>query len=351
MGIVLLSLVFAILTLLTVSLQKTYQYVPQKELKRRSREGDEFAKLLYRAVGYGYSLEVVLWGLIGLSAAGFFLITARVWPAWFALIASAILIWLGFFWVPTGRITKLGMRLAAWLAPALSWLLNYLHPVLDRLVTFVKKRRPVHFHTGLYTKEDLLELLELQQVQADSRIEQSELDVARNALTFGDKIVRDILTPRRVVKTVNVEESVGPVLMTELHESGFSRFPVFEGENDNIIGTLYLRDITRAKTGGKVRGLVRPNDVCYVHEEQPLTEVLQAILKTRRHLMIVVNGFEEYVGVITIEDVLEQILGKPIMDEFDQYEDMRAVAAKMAAKDHKGHQDHSKVIEDEIVVE
>lgn len=341
MGIVILSLVFAALTLIAVSLQKTYQYIPPKELKRRSREGDDFAKLLYRAVGYGYSLEVILWGLIGISAAGFFLIAARIWPAWFALIASSVLIWLGFFWIPTGRVTKLGLRLATGLAPAFSWLLNYLHPVLDKFVAFVRKHRPLHFHTGLYTKDDLLELLDIQKSQADSRIEESEIDIAMHALTFGDRLVRDILTPRRVVKTVSVDDAVGPVLMTELHDSGFSRFPVHEGETDNIVGTLYLRDLTRAKSGGKIKNIMRSNDICFVHEEQPLAEALQAILKTRRHLMIVVNSFEEYVGIITIEDVLEQIVGHPIVDEFDQYEDMRAVASKMAAKDHATHVDHA----------
>lgn len=336
-----LALIFASLTLLAVSLQKTYQSIPPKELKRRARNGDEFARLLYRAVGYGYSLEIVLWGLIGITAAGFFLITARVWPSWLAFIASAMLIWLGFFWVPSGHVTKLGLTIAVRVAPALSWLLGYIHPLLDKIIAFVRKHRPIHFHTGLYDKEDLVELLEIQRNQSDSRIEKSELEIAVHALQFGDKIVRDILTPRRVVKTVSIDETIGPVLMTELHDSGFSRFPVFDGESDNIVGTLYLRDVTRARTGGKVKNLIRSNDICYLHEEQPLGEALQAILKTHRHLMIVVNSFEEYVGVVTIEDVLEQIVGHPIVDEFDQYDDMRAVAKKMAAEEHLTHVDHA----------
>lgn len=332
--------IFAVLTLMAVSLKKTYQYVPSKELKRRSREGDEFARLLYRAVGYGYSLEVVLWLLIGVTSAGFFILAAALWPTWFALFVSAVLVWLGFFWIPTSRVTKVGMRFAGWLAPAFSWVLHYLHPVLDKVTAFVQRHRPVHFHTGIYDKKDLLDLLEVQKDQIDSRIEKVELDIATHALTFGDKIVRDILTPRRVVKSVAVDDSVGPVLMTELHDSGFSRFPVYDGEGDNIVGTLYLRDLTKTRAGGKIRNLMRSNDICYVHEEQPLTEALSAILKTHRHLMIVVNSFEEFVGIITIEDVLEQIVGKPIVDEFDQYDDMRLVAAKMAARDHKEHVDH-----------
>jgi CBS domain containing-hemolysin-like protein len=75
--------------------------------------------------------------------------------------------------------------------------------------------------------------------------------------------------------------------------------------------------------------------VCYIHEEQTLLEALQAVLKTKHHLFIVVNSFEEYVGILTIEGVLEQIVGLPILDEFDRYEDMRAVAASIAEKEHK----------------
>lgn len=340
-----MSLIFVILmaglVLLTVSLKKSYHVVSVKELKRRAREGDEFAKLLFKAVGYGASLSAILWLLIGLSAAGFFLLVSRTTPAWFAFLAMVVVLWLGFYWIPSSRVTKYGLQIAAWLAPAFGWVLNYLHPVLDWLISFVRRHRPVRVHTGLYDKQDLLELLEKQQVQADSRIEKTELQIAWHALTFGDKIVRDVLTPRRVVHAVSVADTVGPVLMAELHDSGFSRFPVYDGKKENIVGTLYLRDMTKEKTGKQVQQLMRDNDVCYLHEDQPLTEALAAILKTRRHLMIVVNGFEEYVGVVTIEDVLEQIVGHKIVDEFDQYDDMRAVAAKMASTDHKRHADHT----------
>jgi CBS domain containing-hemolysin-like protein len=335
-------ILFAVLTLLAVSLQKTYQAIPAKELKRRARDGDEFARLLHRAAGYGYSLQAILWVFIGLGAAGFFLLAARIWPTWFALFMSALLVWLSFFWIPTGHVTDWGLRLAGWLAPMFSWLLGYLHPVLDKIIGFVGRHRPVHVHTGVYHKDDLVELIRRQRQTPGNRITPTELEIVEHALLFGDRIVRDIMTPRRVVRTVRAEDAIGPVLMDELHASGFSRFPVYEGPEDKIVGTLYLHDLMRAKHTGHVHDLMRDNQVCYVHEEQPLTEALQAILKTHRHLMIVVNSFEEYVGILTIEDVLEQIVGRPIVDEFDQYEDLRAVAAKMAKKDHALHTDHAK---------
>jgi CBS domain containing-hemolysin-like protein len=336
-----LTLLLAALALGSISLQKTYRAVSVKELRRRARTGDELAGLLYKAVGYGYSLKVMLWVLIGVTSALFFVVVARLWPMWMAVSLSLFLIWFGYLWLPSSKVSNVGGKAAAWLAPALGKLLSYVYPVIDRVVVFIHRHRPVRVHTGLYEREDLVELIEKQQVQADNRIEQAELEIARHALTFGDKTVRDILTPQRIVKTVGADDPIGPVLMTELHESGHSRFPVYDGKKANIVGTLYLRDLMGERAGGTVRDRMRSNDVAYLHADQPLTEALQAILKTHRQLMVVVNSFEEYVGIVTIEDVLEQIVGRPIVDEFDQYEDLRAVAAKMAAKDHKTHKDHT----------
>lgn len=326
------------LALLTISLQKTYAAVPARELKRRARAGDQFAAMLFRAVGYGYSLQAILWILAGLSWAGLFVSIAQMWPAWLALILTACLVWIGFVYVPETRVTNLGRAVARWVTPAMAWLLHYVHPVVDAVVSFVQRHQPVHVHTGLYEREDLIALLEKQQVQPENRIEQMELKVALHALTFGDRLIRDVMVPRRVVTMISQDEAVGPVLMAELHKSGHSRFPVYADTPDTIVGILYLRDLTNKRAGGAVKAAMRADDVCYVHEEQPLTEVLQAAFTTHRQLMVVVNSFEEYVGIITLEDVLEQIIGHPIVDEFDQYEDLRAVAARDARKDHaKNH--------------
>lgn len=334
---VLVCAVFALLTLLAVSLQKTYWAVPVKELKRAARQGDPFARALFKATSYGYSLQVVLWGMIGVFAAGFFLAVANTFAVWMAFLLSAVLIWLSFYWLPSGQVTGVGRRIAAWLAPAFAWVLGYLHPVIDWLVAQVQRHRPVHFHTGIYEETDLIELLELQRQLPDNRIDETSLAMAQRAIQFGGMIVRDALTPRRIVKSVQATDSVGPVLVDELHKSGFSRFPVHADDPNKVAGILHLRDVRSGRASGHVADIMHASDVVYIHEEQSLTEALHAMLKLHRHLMVVVNSFEEYVGVITLEDVIEQVVGKPIVDEFDTYDDMRAAAAKMAAKDHAKH--------------
>lgn len=322
------------LTLALVAVQKTYALVPAHELKRRAQKGDKQAQVLYRAAAFGLSLKVLMWLLIGLSASALFFVVARtfVWPV--ALVGILLILWLGVAWLPNSRVTSGSKQLAVWLTPMLAWVLNYLHPALEWLGLQLRHvSRPVS-HTKLYEKDDILELLQSQAKQTDNRVAKAELDMAGHALTFGAKPVRDTLTPYSQVTSVNLSDSLGPQLMDELHKSGHSRFPVYDSKKDNVVGMLYLRDLLQEQQGGKVKDIYK-KQVSYVHEEQTLYQTLQAFLKTKRHLFVVVNRFEEVVGIITIEDVIEQIIGQPIMDEFDQYEDLRAVAALTADKIHK----------------
>ncbi|MDB5181901.1 MAG: exported protein of unknown function [Candidatus Saccharibacteria bacterium] len=324
------------LALFGVALRKTYDYLPRKELKRQARAGDHVASVLYRAVAYGPTLRLFLWLFIGVTAALGFVLFVRVAPPLLAFLAVAGLLWYGFVWMPTARISGIGAKLVIFVTPAIAWVLNYLHPLFYRLAVLVQPRRAGMFHTGLYEREDLVELLELQRGLADSRITSAEIDMAIHALTFGERTVSEIMIPRRVVKMVRADDLIGPVLMDELHESGHSRFPVYGETKDTVVGTLYLRDLIDVKHGGKVSDVARP-EVYYIHEDQTLYQVLHAFIKTKHHLFIVVNSFEEYTGIVSIEDVIEQVIGHKIEDEFDRYDDMRAVAKHHAQKEHDSH--------------
>lgn len=238
---------------------------------------------------------------------------------------------------------SLGIWVAAQLSPLISRVASFLHPVVRAVSGRVRSWFPVHIHSGLYDEADLVSLLNKQKQQQDNEIPESSLEIAAHALSYGSILVRDVLVPRRAVHMVQSDETTGPVFIDELHKSGFSRFPVYAEKKDEIVGILYLRDLVRSRHSGKVKSIMN-RDVLYIHEDQTLQDALGAILKTHQHLFIVVNSFEEYVGVLSIEDVFEQILGEQIVDEFDQYEDMRAVASLAAKKDHKDHKHPSEDI-------
>lgn len=342
-----LGLLSALLAICFAVLYRALSHVPPKELKRRARKGDEVAGLLYKSASYGFSVRLVL-GVLTLL----FAYLACVWlvsalDAWLALPVLALLAIAGAMWVDAkGGASQSALWLAAKTSPALAWLLERLHPLVNRASRLVRRAFPLHVHSGLYEKSDLAELLEKQKRQPDNRIAPGEIDLLSSALTFGDKAVADALVPKRVVKAVSVDESIGPILMGELHASGHSRFPVYESRDDNIVGMLYLHDLVSTDRSGTVREVMK-RKLIYVHEDFTLYQTLQAFLKTKQHLFIVVNSFEEYVGVISVEDVLERVIGKLIVDEFDRYDDLRAVASKTAQKDHEAAaKQHAPLVEE-----
>ena len=329
-----LGLFLLIVLWFAMLLLKTYKQTPKKELKRQARAGDKLADSLYRVVGFGKVLDITLWFIIGLSASWLFTLLASHSSFIVAIIIISLLIWFGFGWMPSSYSSFTGRKIASYSAKPLHFIINLLYPVLSKVEQIILKHSPITVHTGLYEKQDLVNLLQNQQNQLDNRISKEDIKIAKNALTFGEKKVSDVMTPRRVMKTVNANESVGPVLMEELHKCGHSRFPVYKDKKDNFVGILHMKNVLKARAGGKVSNLA-DFSVYFVHDESSISEVLQAFIKTHYHMFLVVNSFEEVVGLITMEDVIEQILGKPILDEFDEYGDMRAVASRLATKEHK----------------
>ena len=137
---------------------------------------------------------------------------------------------------------------------------------------------------------------------------------------------------------------LGPFVLDRLHKSGHSRFPVIKKDIDHVVGLLYVHDLfSLAKSAEKsTASKLMDSKVFYINENQPLPSALAGFLRVKHHLFIVVNEFEETTGVITIEDVLEALIGRKIVDEFDQYDDLRAVAKRAAAQRQKS--DHSTYI-------
>lgn len=333
MTLFIIGLVLSALALIFWVLYRTYEHVPAKEMKRLARRGDEVAALLYKPVAYGMSLRLLLGLLIlicTLGALNLFVVALGTWLASVLLIVVGSVGWLVL--VPTGELTHSSLWLAKHAAPAIAWLLERLHPLFNFVAVTLHRHRPVRTHTGLYEKSDLAELLEKQKNQPDNRIAYDDLELLSHSLDFGDLMVSDALVPKRAVKLVAAGEAVGPVLMADLHASGHRQFPVYEGKRDHIVGVLYLHDLVAAKQTGEVEEVMKKR-LSYVHEDFTLYQTLQAFLKTKQHLFLVVNSFEELVGMITIEDILRKMVGKLPADEFDRYEDPAAVAAATAKKD------------------
>jgi CBS domain containing-hemolysin-like protein len=335
----LIFVVLGIIFLSCVLLDKACRTVSVKELRRRARGGKNTnTSTIYKLVAHGESLKLFLWLAGGVSGAILF-VNLALYSTVLAVFAFLFAAWLVLGDRPLNTNGPLWNLAGIISVPTLK-IVGLLHPVLVRIAKLFSKLRPVRIHTGLYDKDDILELVNAQNRQIDNRIPEEDLKIAFGALTFGDKAVRDIMTPRREIKFVAATDAVGPLLMDELHTSGFSRFPVTDAPtkeaNPRIVGTLYLKDLLDHPDRGRVKDVMRKG-ANFINEAQNLREALNAFLKTQHHLLIVVNNFEEIAGVISLEDIMEQILGSKITDGFDRYEDLRAVAGMEVGKEHSQH--------------
>lgn len=314
------------LALAAVVIRKTYYSLPLRELKRKAEHHDRLASSIYPAVAYGNSLRTLLWLVIGFLSAGSIVLFARTLPFWVSLLIAGPLLWIAFSWLPASRVTKPGAWLTKRVTPAILWFLNWTHPVLSRSADAVEKRVQTVKHTGLFERDDLLELINKQQNQPDNRLTPEELEIAKRALSFSDYIVGDVLTPAKQIKTVLADDVVGPILIDDMHKSGQSLVLVRTSRNGPVVGSLSFTQLG-LQSKGHVRD-VMDDTVYYLHENDSLSEALHAFFVTNHPVFIVVNTFEEYLGVITIENILKELLGHVPGDDFDQYADLTAVAAR-----------------------
>lgn len=321
-----LAAIFLLLAIGGVVVRKTYYYVPLRELKRRAERGEPLARRLYPAAAYGGGLRVLLWLYIGLMSAASIILLARLLPIWASLAVVGPLLWATFSWLPASRVTPFGARLTLMVTPIVVWLLNYLGPWLGRGSDVVYKHNPAMAHTGLFERSDLVELIEQQQRQADSRLGDEELEIARRALNFSEYKVHDVLVPRKGVKTVLASDNIGPVLIDELHKNKQGYALVRAEPKSDFVGTLAFKSLG-IESHGQVRGTMN-KEVFYVHENDPLAQALHAFFATHQPLFVVVNSFEEYVGIITLEGILHQLLGEVPGDGFEDHHSAAAVAAR-----------------------
>jgi CBS domain containing-hemolysin-like protein len=160
-------------------------------------------------------------------------------------------------------------------------------------------------------------------------IEEDEARVIQNILALEKKRARDVMTPRTVVFSLPAGLSAAKARA----EAGLlvhSRWPIYERNTDDIVGIVHRRHVLSALADGrdevKLDSMMKPAH--FVPELMPLDRLLRFFLERREHLAVVIDEHGGVAGVVTLEDVLEEILGEEIMDESDQVADLRELARR-----------------------
>ncbi len=173
---------------------------------------------------------------------------------------------------------------------------------------------------SVYTEEEIMTMLDAG--EKEGSIEEEEKEMIYSVLQFGDKTVREVMIPRIDVVAVEIETTLDDAL-TELLDSGHSRIPVYEETVDNIKGLLYAKDLLRvlqkpADTRKPIAELMRKP--FFVPESKRADELLTELKTKKVHMAVVVDEYGGTAGIVTFEDLIEEIIGD-IQDEYDTNEE------------------------------
>ncbi len=260
---------------------------------------------------------------------GIIILTASITKSLITIVNAPVIefilqvVLISFFLLLFGEImpkvyaTHFSLQFARFMAFPLEILEKIFRPVNAILIhstSFVNKR--LQKHRKNISMDEISQALRLTSEQELSE----EKDILEGIVNFGNKNVVEIMKPRVDVISLDIKTGFSKVLEV-INESGFSRIPVYTDSFDNINGILYIKDIlphSHKSESFKWQSLVRPP--FYVPETKKINSLLEEFQKNKVHMAIVVDEYGGSSGIVTLEDILEEIVGD-IVDEFDDEED------------------------------
>ena len=216
-------------------------------------------------------------------------------------------------------------NLASWIAIPLNTLTKIMSPLiwLCQVVTHLIPKQ---------AKEALVSIEEIQAVamlgRKAGKIEPQQEKVIANILKLQDKTVREVMTPQTVVFTLNETLTIAEALKFKEQWNKHSRVPVYEENHDDVVGLVLSRNVLLNFAEGmgekKLSDLMQP--VHFVPEAAPLNKIMIEFFEQQVHLFVVVDEYGSVTGVISLEDIIEEIVGREIIDESDTAGDLREYA-------------------------
>ena len=314
--------------------ETAFSSLNQIRLKSRAEDGDSSAaRVLNMAEQYDKLLSTILIGnnIVNIAAAsiGTILFTQMLGAERGATVSTIVLTIIVLIFgevTPKSLAKEMPEKVATAVSPFLVLLMALMTP-LTWLFTQWKKLLGRFVHSGeadTITEGELMTMVS--EAENDGELTDRESELIRSAIEFDDEFddveVEEILTPR--VDVVAVEDDI-PLeeLAQTFAESGYSRLPVYHGTIDNIIGVVHEKDfyIARLKKATKIDDLVVPT--LYTTGSTQISQLLRTLREQHHHLAVVVDEYGGTEGIITLEDILEELVGE-IWDEHDEVtEDFR----------------------------
>ncbi len=299
------------------------------ELARKKDLGDKDAKKIYPIRKKGnLLLTTLLLGNVAVNAILSIFLGTVASGVIAGLVATALIFLFGEI-IPQAVIARHALKFGAAMAPVVRIIIWILLPVCLPIAWILDKFLGEELRS-IYSKKELMRVIEEHEDSKHSDIDEDEERVLKGALSFSEHIVSNVMTPRTIVMKLKIDDILDDTLIKELYSSGFSRFPVFGEDVDKVVGVLYLRDLLFDK-GKKVQNMMKTKFL-KTDDTQKLDGIFNMMIRDHKHMCMVHDEFGTFVGVVTLEDILEEIVGHEIIDEDDVIIDTRAEARRRAKK-------------------
>ncbi len=297
------------------------------ELKRKMSLGNKDAERVYAVRHRGnLLLTTLLVGNVAINSTLAIFLGSIASGLVAGLLSTCLIVVFGEI-IPQAACSRYALVFGAKTAWMVRIFICIFYPITAPIAWLLNKALGEELGT-IYSKKELIKIVEEHEHDPNSEVDSEEAHIIEGALTFSSKMVRDIMTPRTVVYALSSSRIVDQSLIEEFVESGFSRVPVYKDSPDNIIAVVLLRNLLFKDAVGKTIEQVADGKVSIVSEETKLDDLLLLSINERVHLHIVGGEFGGMSGVVSLEDILEEILKIEIVDEDDAHVDMRAYARK-----------------------
>ena len=320
-----IALVFLVACSAFFSASETaFSSLNQIRLKSRAEDGDaSAARVLAMAEKYDKLLSTILIGnnIVNIAAAsiGTILFTRALGAERGATMSTIVLTIVVLIF---GEVTpkSLAKEMPETVATAVSPMLNLLMVLFTPLTWLFSQWKRLLGHFVHSTEEDTITegalMTMVSEAENDGELTDRESELIRSAIEFDDVEVEEILTPRVDVVAVEDNTSLDEVAQT-FAESGYSRLPVYHDTIDNIIGVVHEKDfyLARLKKETSLEELVKPT--LYTTGSTQISQLLRTLREQHHHLAVVVDEYGGTEGIITLEDILEELVGE-IWDEHDE---------------------------------
>lgn len=236
------------------------------------------------------------------------------------VVVGAALLIEGFEFAAEGAALKDPEAWALRLTPLAGVLDILLRPISALYIALLGSSAELERRGGLMTENELKSWVE--EENDEGSLEKEERQMIYSIFHFGDTVAREIMVPRIDILALEASTRVGEAIRA-LSGSGHSRVPVYEETIDNVIGLLYAKDLLRVRFDegeeASVRPLLRP--AYFVPDAKKVDELLREMQSRRVHMAVVVDEYGGMAGLVTLEDIMEEIVGE-IRDEYDQGEEL-----------------------------